>query len=126
MSLVQYINPTLNTSVAWYTESKSKGNTAVRKAPREKVRRTSYYLLVRRPAGGAFSSSWSRFADGVERFAVCSTMDVPSRKRVRNRTFAFVKRPSWSETTMNCEPLKRVRKSWPICCVCERSSAASI
>ena len=53
-------------------------------------------------------------------------MDVPSRKRVRKSTFAFVKRPSLSETTMNCEPLKRVRKSCPMCCVCDRSSAASI
>jgi hypothetical protein len=38
----------------------------------------------------------------------------------------FVKRPSLSETTMNCAPRNRVRKSVPMCCVCERSSAASI
>ena len=31
-----------------------------------------------------------------------------------------------SDTTINCEPLKRVRKSWPMCCVCDRSRAASI
>lgn len=55
-----------------------------------------------------------------------STMDVPSRNRVRNNTFALVKRPSLSETTMNCEPLNLVRKSCPMCCVCERSRAASI
>src|SRR6266702_538545 len=53
-------------------------------------------------------------------------MLVPSRKRVRKRTFALVKRPSLSETTMNWAPRKRVRKSVPMCCVCERSSAASI
>lgn len=27
---------------------------------------------------------------------------------------------------MNWEPLKRVRKSCPICCVCDKSRAASI
>lgn len=53
-------------------------------------------------------------------------MDVPSRNLARNRTLAFVKSPSLSETTMNCDPLNRVRNSWPICWVCERSRAASI
>lgn len=60
------------------------------------------------------------------RWAVLSTTDVPSLNRVRKSTFAFVNKPSLSETTMNWEPLKRVRNNWPMCCVCDRSSAASI
>ena len=57
---------------------------------------------------------------------VRSTMLVPSRNRVRKRTFALVKRPSLSETTMNCVPRKRVQKRVLMCCVWDRSSVASI
>jgi len=74
----------------------------------------------------SFSLSPFAYNDDVERCAVRSTMDVPSRNRVLKSTLAFVKRPSLSDTTMNCEPLNRVRNSCPICCVCERSKAASI
>ena len=66
------------------------------------------------------------YNEDAERCAVLSTIDVPSRKRARKRTLALVNRPSLSETTMNCDPLNRVRKSCPMCCVCERSKAASI
>ena len=62
----------------------------------------------------------------MDRCAVLSTIDVPSRNLARKSTLAFVKRPSLSETTMNWEPLNRVRNSCPICCVCDRSKAASI
>ena len=41
-------------------------------------------------------------------------------------TFAFVKRPSLRLTTMNWLPLKRLLNSWPMCCVWDKSSAASI
>src|SRR5438270_2457111 len=72
--------------------------------------------------------SFSSFVynDEVDRCAVLSTIEVPSRKRARKRTLAFVKSPSLRETTMNCDPLNRVRNNWPMCCVCERSNAASI
>lgn len=55
-----------------------------------------------------------------------STTLVPSLNLARKRTFALVKRPSLRETTMNWLPLNLFRKSWPMCWVCCRSSAASI
>ena len=55
-----------------------------------------------------------------------STILVPSLNRALNKTFALVNSPSLSETTMNWLPLNRFRKSCPMCCVCCRSSAASI
>jgi len=64
-------------------------------------------------------------SDVVDRCAVRSTIDVPSRNRAWNRTFAFVNSSSFNDTTINWEPLNRVRKSCPMCCVCEGSSAAS-
>jgi len=72
--------------------------------------------------------SFSSFVynDEVDRCAVLSTIEVPSRKRARKRTLAFVKSPSLRETTMNCDPLNRVRNNWPVCCICERSNTASI
>jgi hypothetical protein len=80
-------------------------------------------LLEPRASPSSFSLSYIPDPDLC---AVRSTIDVPSRNRARNSTFAFVNKPSLRETTMNWEPLKRVRKSWPMCCVCERSRAASI
>lgn len=66
------------------------------------------------------------YSDDVDRWAVRSTIEVPSLNRVRNRTLAFVNNPSLSETTMNWEPLNRVLNRCPMCWVCDRSKAASI
>ena len=84
-------------------------------------------LLLRfRCSSAPLSFSSFVYNEEVDRCAVLSTIDVPSRKRARKRTLAFVKSPSLRETTMNCDPLNRVRNNWPMCCVCERSNAASI
>jgi hypothetical protein len=93
-------------------------------APRRRALRGAATDTAASPA--APSSRSALYNAFVLRCAVRSTTLVPSRKRVRKRTFALVKRPSLSETTMNCAPRKRVRKSVPMCCVCDRSSAASI
>lgn len=66
------------------------------------------------------------YSDDVDRWAVRSTIEVPSLNRVRNKTLAFVNKPSLSETTMNWEPLNRVLNRCPICWVCDKSRAASI
>ena len=70
-------------------------------------------------------SAWL-YKEELLRCAVRSATLMPSQNRVRKRTFAFVNRPSLTETTINYAPRNRVRKSVPICCVRERSSAASI
>ncbi len=51
---------------------------------------------------------------------------VPSRNRMRKRSFTLVKGASLSETMVNSTPRDHVRKSVPMCCVCERLSLASI
>src|ERR1044072_5565959 len=56
---------------------------------------------------------------------ITSTTEVPSRNLVRNNTLALLNIPSLSDTTINCDPLNRVRSNCPIFCVCEGSSAAS-
>jgi hypothetical protein len=73
------------------------------------------------PSGPA--AAYSAFDDLC---AVLSTMLVPSLNFVLKRTLALVNKPSFNDTTINCDPLNRVRNSCPICCVCDRSSAASI
>lgn len=60
-----------------------------------------------------------------ERCVVRSTILVPSRNLVRKRTLALLNRPSFKLTTMNCDPLNRFLNNSPICCVWERSRAAS-
>lgn len=73
----------------------------------------------------SFSLS-SEYKDEVLLCPVLSTILVPSLNLVLNNTFAFVNSPSFNETTINCDPLNRVRNNWPICCVWLKSRAASI
>mmetsp|Transcript_75892 Transcript_75892/g.162809 ORF Transcript_75892/g.162809 Transcript_75892/m.162809 type:complete len:212 (-) Transcript_75892:1273-1908(-) len=54
------------------------------------------------------------------------TMEVPSMKRVRKSTLAWLNMPSFKETTMNCESGKCVRIMWPMFWVWLKSSAESI
>lgn len=69
--------------------------------------------------GIATRSSSSRMAHLV-------TVEVPSMKRVRNSTFAWLNIPSFRDTTINCECGKWVRIMWPMFCVWLRSRAESI
>lgn len=54
-----------------------------------------------------------------------STPEIPSRNRVWNKTLALENMPSFRETTINCDPLKRDFSSLPMLSVCDRSRAAS-
>lgn len=56
---------------------------------------------------------------------LASITDVPSTKRVLKSTLALLNMPSFKDTTINWDPLNRVRSSWPIFCVCDKSNAAS-
>ena len=60
------------------------------------------------------------------RMAYLVTVEVPSMKRVRKSTLAWLNIPSFKETTMNCEWGKCVRIMWPMFWVWLRSKAESI
>jgi hypothetical protein len=86
----------------------------------------TYNTATRAEHAKTFPNHALLYNDEADRWAVRSTIEVPSLNRVRNRTLAFVNNPSLSETTMNWEPLNRVLNRCPMCWVCDRSKAASI
>lgn len=75
-----------------------------------------------------FAFFWGGIAtrSSSSRMAHLVTVEVPSMKRVRNSTFAWLNIPSFRDTTINCECGKWVRIMWPMFCVWLRSRAESI
>ena len=126
------------TSIPWFDTKQTKYTTfmaqfydgvyhaAAIAAPRRAALRGAPTAPAPSPRTAPSSRSALPYKADALRGAVRSTMLVPSQNRVRKRTLALVKRPSLSETTTNCAPRKRVRKSVPMCCVWDRSSAVSI